>query len=68
MENIEELWAMTLSRIEQKVSKPSFDTWLRDTKAEHFDDDHFIVSVQNDFVKDWLEGHYTGITNELLQE
>lgn len=68
MENIEELWAMTLSRIEQKVSKPSFDTWLRDTKAAQLEDDQFIVSVQNDFIKDWLEGHYTKLTNELLQE
>src|SRR5699024_6401876 len=53
---------------EQKVSKPSFDTWLRDTKAAQLEDDQFIVSVQNDFIKDWLEGHYTKLTNELLQE
>lgn len=59
---------MTLSRIETKVSKPSFDTWLRNTQAEQLEGSQVIISVPNDFTRDWLEGKYTDLINELLFE
>lgn len=68
MENIEELWAATLSNIEQKISKPSFDTWLKNTKARVISDDWIIIDVPNEFARDWLEGHYTNLIANILYE
>lgn len=68
MENIEELWAATLKKIEQKISKPSFDTWLKNTKARSFDANTVIIDVPNEFARDWLEGHYTNLITEVLYE
>ncbi|MFC4558488.1 chromosomal replication initiator protein DnaA [Virgibacillus kekensis] len=68
MENINELWAATLEKIEEKISKPSFDTWLKSTKAEALDEDTLIISAPNEFARDWLEGRYTQLINDILED
>lgn len=66
MENIDELWSATLEKVEEKVSKPSFDTWLKNTKAEKLQEDTLIISAPNEFARDWLEGRYTTLISEIL--
>lgn len=68
LENIDELWTATLEKVEEKVSKPSFDTWLKNTKAEKLQEDTLIVSAPNEFARDWLEGRYTILISEILFE
>lgn len=66
MENIDELWTATLEKIEEKISKPSFDTWLKNTKAEKLEEDTLVVSAPNEFARDWLEGRYTQLIDDIL--
>lgn len=68
MENINELWTATLEKIEEKISKPSFDTWLKNTKAQSLIDDRLVVIAPNAFARDWLEGRYTNLINEILED
>src|SRR5690625_6244246 len=68
LENIEELWIAALEEIEKKISKPSFDTWLKNTVAEKLDGDTLIVNVPNEFARDWLEGRYTNLITDILYE
>ncbi|CQR45798.1 Chromosomal replication initiator protein DnaA [Paraliobacillus sp. PM-2] len=68
MENIEELWTSTLAKIKEKVSKPSYDTWLKNTSAENITEDTIIVSAPNEFARDWLESRYTTLISDALFE
>ena len=68
MENIEDLWASTLESIKEKVSKPSYDTWLKNTNADSIVDDTLIVSAPNEFARDWLESRYTNLISDALFE
>ncbi|MEC5425056.1 chromosomal replication initiator protein DnaA [Virgibacillus sp. C22-A2] len=68
MENIEELWVATLEKIEEKISKPSFDTWLKNTKAELLEDTTLVISAPNEFARDWLENQYTNLISDILLE
>ncbi|MGM8365471.1 chromosomal replication initiator protein DnaA [Virgibacillus sp. W0181] len=68
MQNIEELWLEALKKVEKKISKPSFETWLKNTKASNLEGDTLIVSVPNEFAKDWLEGRYTELISDILYE
>ncbi|MCZ0702213.1 chromosomal replication initiator protein [Natronobacillus azotifigens] len=68
MENIEELWESTLVTIKEKVSKPSYDTWLKNTKADSITDDTLIVSAPNEFARDWLENRYTSLISDAIFE
>jgi chromosomal replication initiator protein len=68
LENINELWAATQKKIQEKISKPSFDTWLKETSAQTIKEDTLIISAPNEFTRDWLEGQYTKLITETLYE
>ncbi|MFB1051706.1 chromosomal replication initiator protein DnaA [Paraliobacillus sp. JSM ZJ581] len=68
MENIEDLWTSTLAKIKEKVSKPSYDTWLKNTSANNITEDTIIISAPNEFARDWLESRYTSLISDALFE
>jgi len=68
LENIDDLWGKTLNVIEKKISKPSFETWLKSTKAIALDKNTLIVEAPNDFAREWLDGNYKEILTEILYE
>ncbi|MCD1261795.1 chromosomal replication initiator protein DnaA [Paenibacillus athensensis] len=53
------MWQQVLSIIQTKLSKPSFDTWLKSTKANVFNDTTVVVCAPNNFAREWLESRYT---------
>ncbi|WP_245891249.1 chromosomal replication initiator protein DnaA [Desmospora activa] len=66
--HIQELWAQALERIQDKLSKPSFETWLQATEAVDWRDDTLIISAPNEFARDWLESKYSHLVRDTLQE
>jgi chromosomal replication initiator protein len=56
--HINELWQQVLDAIQTKLSKPSFDTWLKSTKAIEFNDTTLVISTPNKFTQEWLESRY----------
>ncbi|MUK88131.1 chromosomal replication initiator protein DnaA [Ornithinibacillus sp. L9] len=68
MENIGDLWDATLKKIEEKISKPSFETWLKNTKAESLEGNTITISAPNEFARDWLEEQYTQLISTILEE
>src|SRR5699024_7157648 len=68
LENIEELWNYILTEMQSKISKPSYDTWLSQTNAKELKENILIVSVPNDFTKNWLDQRYTSVVDSLLYE
>ncbi|NCU18256.1 chromosomal replication initiator protein DnaA [Pallidibacillus pasinlerensis] len=68
MENIDDLWGQTLKIIEQKISKPSFETWLKSTKAVSLKGTTLIVEAPNEFAREWLDGNYKEILTEILYD
>ena len=72
MEHLEQLWDNVLSQVEQKISKPSFETWLKSTKLLSYKGTNVTIAAPNSFAREWLENHYvhliTGILTELTGE
>ncbi|WP_163527923.1 chromosomal replication initiator protein DnaA [Halobacillus ihumii] len=68
MENIHELWDNTLEKMKEKISKPSFETWLKATKADSLKENTLIIVAPNEFARDWLENQYEGLITETLHE
>ncbi|MFF5997038.1 chromosomal replication initiator protein DnaA [Lysinibacillus sp. KU-BSD001] len=72
MEHLEQLWNNVLAQVEQKISKPSFETWLKSTKLLSYKGSNVTIAAPNSFARDWLENHYvhliTGILTELTGE
>ena len=72
MEQLEQLWNKVLAEVEQKITKPSFETWLKSTKLLSYSGSNVTIAAPNSFARDWLENHYvhliTGILTELTGE
>ncbi|UOQ95526.1 chromosomal replication initiator protein DnaA [Halobacillus shinanisalinarum] len=68
MENITELWDNTLEKMKEKISKPSFETWLKATKADSLKESTLTIVAPNEFARDWLENQYEGLITETLHE
>lgn len=68
MENISELWSKALIEIEKKISKPSFETWLKSTKAHSLQGDTLIITAPNDFARDWLESRYLHLISDAVYQ
>ena len=63
-----ELYQEVLSIIQTKLSKPSFDTWLKSTKATMINDDSIVICAPNNFAKEWLENRYIKLISTTLFE
>jgi chromosomal replication initiator protein len=61
-----DLWQKTMATLETKLSKPSFETWFKSTQPVSYDNNTLIVSVPNEFSRDWLESRYSAIIKETL--
>ncbi len=59
-------WQATLGQLQMNMSKATFDTWVRGAKFVSQKDDTFTISVQNAYVRDWLENRLTGTVTKLL--
>lgn len=68
MDNIQDLWKKTLQAIEKRISKPSFDTWLKNTQAFALEEDTLIIKAPNEFARDWLESSYSSLIGDTLYE
>lgn len=66
LENISDLWNSTLKELEKKVSKPSYETWLKSTKAYSLKKDVLTITAPNEFARDWLESHYSDLISETI--
>ncbi len=68
LENISDLWDQTLEVMQKKVSKPSYETWLKFTKASEIQEDVIIITAPNEFARDWLENRYSTFISETLED
>ncbi len=58
---LSEVWKEALVHIETKLSKPSFETWLKSTKASSLTNNILTVTAPNEFARDWLESRYADL-------
>lgn len=68
MEQLGDLWSQTLKVIETKISKPSFETWLKSTQISSLDNNTLIIIAPNEFARDWLNSRYLNIIQDALYE
>lgn len=57
LDNINGLWDHILEILKTRISKPSFDTWLADSKAKGIEDNIFFVDVTNERAKKQILDH-----------
>ncbi|MEA3307413.1 MAG: chromosomal replication initiator protein DnaA [Elusimicrobiota bacterium] len=56
--NKEELWQALLAQIQFNISPANFATWFKNTKISKKKGKEIVISVPNNFSKEWLENKY----------
>jgi chromosomal replication initiator protein len=48
------IWNSALGQLQVRVTRPNFDTWLKDTQGLRIEPGSFVVGVKTEFIKEWL--------------
>src|SRR3989344_2528916 len=64
--NKDELWQALLAQVQFNISKANFATWFKNTGVSLKKDGQVIVSVPNNFSKEWLENKYNKLIFKIL--
>ena len=48
------VWDTALGQLQLQVTRPNYDTWLKDTTGLAADNGTFIIGTPSDFVSEWL--------------
>jgi len=53
--NAEQAWQAALGELQLQLTKPTFDTWVKNTHVISWEDRTFVIGAHNGYAKDWLE-------------
>ena len=62
------LWETALGQLELQVTRPNFETWLRNTSGLQLEGDLFTVGVPSDFAIEWLRSRMTAPINRIVSQ
>jgi chromosomal replication initiator protein len=60
------VWDAALGQLQIHVTRPNYDTWLKDTRGLRVEDGHFVVGVPTEFVKEWLGTRMRGLVSQTI--
>ncbi len=53
--NANDIWHATLGELQLQMTRATFDTWVRPTRAITYQDGSMVVGVHSPYAKEWLE-------------
>jgi chromosomal replication initiator protein len=65
--DFDQLWQNVLGEIELQISRPNYVTWLKNSRLVDKQDGTALVSLPNNFAKEWVENKYQKIILSALR-
>jgi len=66
--NLDTLWKLTLDILKREISRTSFETWLKPTQLLSLENSRALISVPNEFAKEWLEARYYSLIQSTMEK
>jgi chromosomal replication initiator protein len=57
-DNAESLWGAVADRLREALSEATFQTWFGSVAGIELTDDFLVISVPNEFTREWIESHF----------
>jgi chromosomal replication initiator protein len=57
----EDVWRDVADRLKGTLNETTYRTWLGSIDGDEISDDAIVLSVPNDFTREWIEGHFLGL-------
>jgi len=64
----EQVWEKVLELLKERLSRPTFETWIQNTTVERFDAQEITIQTPNAFVMSHLQKYYLGIIGDAVTE
>lgn len=64
--NAHQAWQATLGQLQMEMSKAAYDTWVRSAELVSYNDQTFVIGVQNAYARDWLESRLSSTVTRLV--
>ena len=61
------IWKAVLGELQLQVTRPSYETWLKETTGVSFADGEFVVGTPNAFVAEMLEQRMYSLISQVLE-
>ena len=68
MNHVQEAWNDILEKLESRLSRHSFETWLQSAQPIGIYDHELFIEVPDHFSKEWLTTHYSLTIKEILKD
>ncbi len=62
------LWDAISGRLRETISETTYDTWFAYAEPRSLDESVLVISVPNDFTRDWIESHFHGFVSSAARE
>jgi len=64
----EGVWNEVSGRLREALNENTFSTWFDQVDAATITDGEFVLTVPNDFTREWIEGHFLDLIGAALAE
>ena len=64
----ESLWNEVSGRLKGALNETTYRTWFDDVRGLELAEDEFVLSVPNDFSREWIEGHFHGLIRAAVRD
>jgi chromosomal replication initiator protein len=64
---LQELWQSVLGELELQISKPNFQTWLKNSFLSDKKDETVCLSLESAFAKEWVSNKYHKIILKIIR-
>jgi chromosomal replication initiator protein len=64
----ETLWTEVAGRLKGALNDTTYETWFGDVSSRELTADAFVLSVPNDFTRDWIEGHFLDLIDAAVRD
>ncbi len=64
----ETLWSEVADRLRGALNETTYRTWFADARPEGLSDDGFVLTLPNDFARQWIEGHFLGLVQAVVRD
>lgn len=70
MKTIEEIWKDTLELLQKRMSRSSFETWIKGLTVQRFDAKKKTITInaENEFTRQWLETRLKQVLEDAMEE
>jgi chromosomal replication initiator protein len=64
----ESLWTEVSGRLKGALNDTTYETWFGDVSSRELTDEAFVLSVPNDFTREWIEGHFLDLIGAAVRD